>query len=145
MTLSLPPDGLAGDIVGFGQSPPVEVPGGADAPFVVSCALDNGQTPVEAHYGLIQLDPGGDAWDVEIPYLAGQDIFCDWYLLPAGDGPTDPPAAKPTPPVKSLPNTGAGATAGETEETRNSMVLALILVGSITVVATLAVGRKRLA
>jgi hypothetical protein len=144
VTLPLPAEGLVGDLVNFGQSPPVEVPGGAGAPFVVSCALDNGQTPVEVVYDLIQLDPGGDAWEVEISYLDGQDIFCDWYRLPAGSEPTEPPAPKPTLPVNDLPSTGAGAAEGEAEETSNSAALALILAGGLGIVGAIAIGRRRL-
>ncbi|HEV2108872.1 MAG TPA: hypothetical protein VGR16_11460, partial [Thermomicrobiales bacterium] len=77
------PDELAGDLINISEvSPPVEVPGGTEPPFVVYCTRNGGQ-PVDFHYGLIQLDPGGDAYDVEINGIAqGDQIRCDWYNIP---------------------------------------------------------------
>jgi hypothetical protein len=79
VTLTLPAEDPAGGLIDFGQAPPVEVAGGADAPFVVYCTTDGGESVVDVAYSLVQLDPGGDAYHAEIAYAPGDEIRCDWY------------------------------------------------------------------
>ncbi|MGH2534809.1 MAG: hypothetical protein ACRDJW_21325 [Thermomicrobiales bacterium] len=79
VTFQLPGE-LAGDIVNLTEVPPVEVLDG-EPPFAAFCTRNGGQ-PVDFHIGLIQLDPGGDAFDVEIGGIVlGDQLHCDWFNL----------------------------------------------------------------
>ena len=110
--------------------------------FAVYCSKNGGQA-VEVH-ALVDGGPAGlpgvglNGEDVE----PGDEIRCDWYLLPAGP---EPPAPTPTQPATRLPNTGAGAAKGEAEETADSKTLTMILAGALALAGAVAIGRRRLA
>ena len=115
--------------------------------YAVFCTEDGG-TPLDFAYETLDFQPGGPLLGISFDIESGDQIGCEWYNIPPAAGtpsptPTKPPAAEPTKPVKSLPNTGSGAVSTAPEETGSSATLALMLTGGLAAAAAIALGRKR--
>lgn len=94
-TLPLPSDFPLGS-VDVSASPVVEVPGSGAPPFVAVCTEDDGRVPVETRYGLVQRDPGGDAYTLAVAAASGDEIRCDWYTIPPVPADAPPGDGAPT-------------------------------------------------